>query len=277
MELPPLHAALARELRALQRTDGGFSPAVAGESEVESTAVAALALGDPRARGWLDARQADDGGFQELDGRRCGPAAVALAALTVDGPERRLKALDYAIAQRGLQPPGASDPGRRSAWGWTTDARSTVEPTSRVLIATNVLTPADAKTRREAIRLLAERQCDDGGWNYGNASVNDVDLRGYAQTTAMALIGLQGGPEALVSSGLSFLRSHWRGEPGELTAAQALLAFRLQNARADARLAVGTLHGLVRRRSAGVVPLTLAWSVLATAPPTRLDVLRSRA
>jgi len=250
---------------------------VGGESEVESTAVATLALGDRRARGWLDARQADDGGFRELDGRRSGPAVVALAALAVDGPERRRKALDHAISQRGLQPPGASDPDRRSAWGWTTDARSTVEPTSRVLIATNVLTPADAKTRREAIRLLAERQCDDGGWNYGNASVNDVDLRGYAQTTAMALIGLQGGPKPLVGSGLSFLRSHWRGEPGELTAAQPLLAFRLQYSRADARVAVDTLAGLVRRRSAGVVPLTLAWSVLATAPPTRLDVLRSRA
>ena len=39
---------------------------------------------------------------------------------------------------------------------------------------------------------MRERQCADGGWNFGNASVYDVDLKSYPQTTAVALIALQG-------------------------------------------------------------------------------------
>ena len=276
MELQRLHAALDRELRAVQRADGGFATSADGDSEVEPTAVAALALRDGRTRAWLDARQGHDGGFRELDGRVCGPATVALAALAADGPGSRRRAIGFAIAHRGLPPPDAPDPERRSGWGWTTDVRSTVEPTSRVLTAVNVLTPSDAATRDEAIRLLRERQCADGGWNYGNASVNDVDLRGYSQTTALALIGLQGGPATLVQSGVRFLRRHWRREPGELTAAQALLAFRLQGLRADAQVAVGTLATLAGR-SITTAPLTLAWSALGTAPDATLQSLRSRA
>ena len=87
----------------------------------------------------------------------------------------------------------APHPDRRTAWGWTADARSLTEPTARVLLAVNALTPDDAATRREAVGLLRARQCADGGWNFGNASVYDVDLRGYAQTTAMGLIALQQG------------------------------------------------------------------------------------
>ena len=32
----------------------------------------------------------------------------------------------------------------------------------------------------------------DGGWNYGNADVLGVDLPSYPETTALALVGLQG-------------------------------------------------------------------------------------
>ena len=108
---------------------------------------------------------------------------------------------------RGFPRPDRADPDRRSAWGWTPDVRSTVEPTARVLMAVNRLTPADSATRAEAMHLLEERRCADGGWNYGNASVNDVDLRSYAQTTAMALIGLQRGWGPISSPpGCGFLR-----------------------------------------------------------------------
>ena len=63
----------------------------------------------------------------------------------------------------------------------------------------NVLTPDDDATRQEAVELLRARQCADGGWNFGNASVYDVDLRGYAQTTAMGLIALQHGDRSVLA------------------------------------------------------------------------------
>src|SRR4029079_14709495 len=102
------------------------------------------------------------------------------------------------------------DPEKREGWGWTDDARSLTEPTARVLLAVNALTPADAGNRRQAVALLTTRQCADGGWNFGNASVYDVDLRGYAQTTAIGLIALQQGDARVVARAFDFLRSQWR-------------------------------------------------------------------
>ena len=183
------------------------------------------------------------------------------------------RALTAAIHERGLPLPNAPDPKRRAAWGWTSDARSLVEPTSRVLIALKALTPTDAATRAEALRLLEERQCADGGWNYGNASVYDVDLRGYAQTTAFALIALQGEPDRLVAPGLAFLRRQWRNEPGALTAAQTLVAFRLHGVDESASL----LEALASTARSGPFlgkPLVAAWAALATGPDELLDPLR---
>ena len=165
MTLGGLHAALSDDLRRARRLDGGYATSPDGASEVEPTSLAALALPDDRPRSWLAARQRTQGGFQELDGRECGSATVALAALAIDAGEGRRRALEFAIAQRSLGRPDADPNAARSGWGWTTDARSTVEPTSRVLLAVNALRPSAAAVRREATGLLATRQCHDGGWN----------------------------------------------------------------------------------------------------------------
>ena len=93
---------------------------------------------------------------------------------------------------------GSSDLSLRSGWSWALDARSVVEPTARVLIACKALTPRDDATRREALRLLRERRCADGGWNFGKATDKGSDLGAYAQTTAIALIALQAESDTLV-------------------------------------------------------------------------------
>ena len=272
-----LHARLAGALRAHRLADGGFPVSADGVSEVEPTAVAALARRDDGARAWLAGRQRPDGGFDEPDGRADGPTSPALAALALAQRDAAARALSYAIAHRGEQPPGSPDPERRVGWGWTDDARSTVEPTSRVLAAVDVHTPADRAVREEAIGLLRERRCADGGWNYGNASVNDVDLRGYAQTTAIALVALQRGPADLVDPALSFLRERWRREPGGLTTAQALVAFRLHAVEDERPAVVERLDAMSGEEDFRARPLTLAWAVLATGPDELLDPLRSRA
>ncbi len=255
MSAPDLHAALARALTSLRRPDGGLPVSVEGASEVEPTALAALALDDAGARAWLAARQRRDGGYEELEGRRDGPTTAALVALALDDPVAARRSLAYAIARRGLPLPNAADPERRTAWGWTGDARSLVEPTARVLLGVNALTPRDAATRREALGLLTARQCADGGWNFGNASVYDVDLRGYAQTTAMGLIALQKGHPAVVEPAFGFLRGNWRLEPGGLTVAQALVAYRLHGRRDEVPALLAELRGDL---AAAVVPRAAA-------------------
>lgn len=259
----------------MRRPDGGFPTSVGGPSEIEPTTVAAMALRDGRAREWLASSQRADGGFDEPGGRPGGPSSAALAALALD-PQQAKRALAFAIERRGLPLPNARDPELRMGWGWTDDARSLVEPTSRVLLAVNALTPSDRSTREEAVGLLRHRQCDDGGWNYGNASVYDVDLRGYAQTTAIALIALQGERTRLVGPALDFLRRQWRREPGGLTVAQALVAFRLHGAHDDCLSVLNGLVGLSTRRSFLERPLAVAWAALATGPDQILEPLRSR-
>jgi hypothetical protein len=249
---------------------------VGAPSEIEPTTVAAMALRDGRCRRWLASSQRVDGGFDEPDGRPGGPSSAALAALVLDDSQQARRALAFAIERRGLPLPNAPDPERRMGWGWTDNARSLVEPTSRVLLAVNVLTPSDRSTRDEAVGLLRDRQCDDGGWNYGNASVYDVDLRGYAQTTAIALIALQSERKGLVGPALDFLRRQWQREPGGLTAAQALVAFRLHGADDDRRSVLDALVEIAARRSFLERPLAVSWAALATGPDQLLEPLRSR-
>ena len=275
MDANRLHQTLRVGLRRLRRSDGGFALSVGGAAELEPTAVAALALHDARAARWLAARQRRDGGLMELDGRPSGPATAALAALALEESEAGRRALAFAIARRGLPPPHL-DRDRRAGWGWTADARALVEPTARVLIALKALAPEDAATRAEAVKLLADRRCADGGWNYGNASHLDVDLRGYAQTTAVALIALHGQPTGLVAPGLDFLRRTWRREPGALTTAQTAVAFRLHGVAAELTDAFDSLGRFSQRPSYFDQPLAVAWAVLATGPERLLQPLRGR-
>ena len=271
-----LHARLAARLRRLRGPDGGFPTSPGGESEVEPTVVASLALADATSRRWLGDHLRPDGGVALADGRVEGPTSSALAALVLSDSTAR-RALAYAISHRGLPPPDVAEPDLRVAWGWTSDARSLVEPTARVLLAVNARDPGDGRTRREAVDLLRERQCTDGGWNYGNASHIDVDLRGYAQTTAIALVALQGVDEQFTRSAMAFLRRSWRDEPGGHTTAQALLAFRFHGIDDEIRPALRTLEAMADRPSFRQAPVTLAWAALATGPDELLEPLRSRA
>jgi hypothetical protein len=145
-----------------------------------------------------------------------------------------------------------------------------------VLLATKVMAPADRGTRDEAIGLLRERVCAGGGWNYGNPAHLDADLPAYAQTTAVALIALQREDPALIDPGMRFLRRNWRLEPGGLTVAQSLLAFRLHGVSAEIPAAMAALDVFSNRASFVRSPLAVAWSVLATAPGATLDALRPR-
>jgi len=268
-----LETRLRDTLLRLRRPDGGFSTSATGSSELEPTAVATLALGgDPPGRRWLEGRQRQDGSFRERDRPPHGPTSAALAALALRGEPAR-RALRYAVDRRSLPLPDARDPDLRG-WGWTADTRSFVEPTSRVLIAVKRLTPRNGSVRSDATRLLEEWQCVDGGWNHGVASVLEAELPGYAQTTAIALVALQGERRPFVRDAMRFLRRQWRREPGGLTVAQALIAFRLHGVRDEIGPARDALARLAEHPSLNERPLVLAWATLAIGADARLDALR---
>lgn len=273
------HQRFGERLREARSGDGGFGFAVAQRTEPEPTAVAALALDDQGARRWLADHQAPDGGFAERGSAAEDCSTATLAALALPDRASALRALDYAVARRApaIGESGGESGDGREGWGWTPDTHSWVEPTARVLLAARVLRPEDDVVRKEGLRVLRDRQCPDGGWNYGNATVLGVDLRGYAQTTAVALIALHGTRGGMVERGLSLLRARWPREPGGLTLAQALVAFRLHDdAPSAARVEEALAVAFDETGFLGNV-LALAWATFATAPDRRLGLLRGAA
>ena len=133
-------------------------------------------------------------------------------------------------------------------------------------------------TRREAVGLLRARQCADGGWNFGNASVYDVDLRGYAQTTAMGLIALQQGHARVVARAFGFLAEQLA--PRARRADRRAGARRVPAPRAPRRACPSSSPRWSRSRAGPSFrerPLAVAWAALATGPDALLEPLRSRA
>jgi hypothetical protein len=271
----------AAALRARANPDGGFSP-TQGISEPEPTAVGALALAaDPAgeaARAWLRARQGRDGTWAAVSSLpRPTITPTALAALVLDEGEPRTRAVD---ALRRLQAPVLK--GKRSpdgsvtrGWGWTPRMFGWVEPTSWATLALKRLRPTERALVEDGERVLAERECVGGGWNYGNRTVYAQDLAPYVQTTAIALIGLQrSGRGDLVARGTQLLRARWRDELGGLSTAMTLLALRLTAGDNDGDVAAART-ALVDDVDATVAfgdNVALAWTVVALT--NDLDALR---
>lgn len=261
----------AAALRARVNSDGGFAASI-GRSEPEPTALAALALADDPvaagARRWLLDRQRRSGTWAPVDGSpRPTVVSTALGALAVGDGEPRTRAV-AALAQ--LRAPKLEGQEQRG-WGWAPRTFGWVEPTAWTLLTIRRLHPSSAGPLGDGERVLAERECVGGGWNYGNRTVLGTDLEPYVQTTAVALIALQGsGHQELVSRGLHVLRTRWRDERGGLSTATTLAAFRLGGEPAEE--ITDALHedldDIIRFGDTGA----LAWTALASGPG--LEALR---
>jgi hypothetical protein len=86
---------------------------------------------------------------------------------------------------------------------------------------------ADAVRARiaEAERLLIDRACRPGGWNYGNAVVLDQELRPYGPTTALGLLAMQNlRDEGVVVRGLAALETLSSEEVSATALGLALIA-----------------------------------------------------
>lgn len=254
-------------LRDAQNEDGGFGARLGSPSEVEPTALAALALDDAAARSWLIGQQRGDGGFGLSSTSVVHEATTGFAALALDpGPEREL-ALDRLERSRAERHPSSDAiPIDTNAvgWSWTTGTASWTEPTARALLTFRVLRP-QAPGIDDAVALLRDRESVGGGWNYGNRIVLDEELPPFAQTTATAMIGLLAFDQELERRGLRRLRALWREESaGGLNLATSVVAFRVHGDAKEAEAAERLLVRLVsetRLRDDGVA---MAWAALAS-------------
>ena len=237
-------------LRRSQNPDGGWSYYTGKRSWLEPTFYGALVLhGDPAAdRAWslIKSWQQPDGSWPPTAGAAISGwgAALCLTMAQIRGEidGTFLKGLAYLLKtagteseiwRRALAKFGLVDPGRNlslKGWPWKQGTSSWVEPTAHTLIAlkkayTALPAPEVTERIRSGQALLLDVRCKDGGWNYGSAWTLGEDQRSYPETTALALLGLQGRAEA---AGSVDLAKGWLQEtPSSLARAWITIALRL--------------------------------------------------
>jgi len=292
-------AELAHALAGRRAPDGGFAALPDGPADTESTALAALAtqaappasaLGGARASlDWLLVRQRPDGAFPHTDAVPEPSWATAWAALALArgeaGAEPLVRAAHWLVAREGRRPGlVARALGRLTGqharleqdrtlrgWPWHAAAASWVEPTAAALLALRTLAgEAPVSGARERIaegeRLLWDRACVGGGWNYGNRRVLGEALAPFPDTTALALLALQGSAraEALAESRAA-LAALLDERASSLALALGALAFELHAGEAEALRSQGA--EAPRSRDAEALRARLAARIEAAGPP----------
>jgi hypothetical protein len=217
-------------LRASQNPDGGWSYFPGKGSWLEPTTYAMLALqgtaSDPALnRAWKLVRswQLPDGSFQPSgevkDGTWVTALAVTLARVRgVDDPSVR-GSVDWLLRVVGAEHNWWTRTGSflhlikarldvsHEGWPWRDGNATWIEPTAHTLIALKKVArnyrAAEVNARiRDGEELVLSRSCTDGGWNYGTPNMLYVDLPSYPETTALALLGLDGVKDPEVNQGL---------------------------------------------------------------------------
>ncbi|MGH9646389.1 MAG: hypothetical protein ACRD4E_06185 [Bryobacteraceae bacterium] len=237
-------------LRRAQNPDGGWSYYCGKQSWLEPTFYGALVLhGDPAAdRAWslIKSWQQPDGSWPPAAGMAISGWGTALclnlAHLRGEVDGSYFKGVAYLLKtagteselwRRALAKTGLIDPGRNlslKGWPWKEGTSSWVEPTAHTLIALKkayAIVPAPELTERihSGEALLLDVRCKDGGWNYGSPWTLGEDQRSYPETTALALLGLQGRAEA--SSSVDLARRWLPETPSSLARAWITIALRL--------------------------------------------------
>jgi hypothetical protein len=254
---------ISARVRRAKTAEGGYASVAGGAPEPESTAMAALALRDRDAVAWLLSAQLTDGSF----GTEAGSVFsddTALACLSLPESEELERALDHVEATAGANQRGGPGP-PPYGWPWTSGAYGWTEPTAWGVLALRARRPSALERITDGIETLSQRECAEGGWNYGTPESFGVAEPPFVQTTAVALFATAGIDEGLTRRGLAVLRARWRSEAaGLLTLATAAAAFRSLHD-ADAGAAAQALeHAVVDATESDTV--ALAWAALAVGP-----------
>ncbi len=210
-----------------------------------------------------------------------GFASVVLASLPTPAAtavNARLAAGLTAVKGVRLEQSDQKQDNQLQGWSWVADTFSWVEPTAWALLAlkrAGAVAPREAAARvAEAERLLLNRVCVDGGWNYGNASTLGQDLRAYVPTTAIGLMAMHDRRtvEPLQRS-LRWLEANRLSEPS--TMALALTAIALSHhgvAAADVQTRL--LEVLDRAEQAGHLQALAMAAYALSVPEHNLEAFR---
>lgn len=205
-------------LRQTQNADGGWGYFPGKQSWLEPTFYAAIALqGEPAAdRAWalLKSWQAPDGGWRpsadvQIESWSTS-LCVRLAQSRGEFGEPFQKGIAWLLSSAGNEAPlwwrlllktklvGESDRNLNYiGWPWKPNSASWVEPTAQAIVTLKQASPKVSNSKLwDRVRIgeshLMDVRCADGGWNVGNRTARAQDLVAYPETTAIALLGLQG-------------------------------------------------------------------------------------
>ena len=218
-------------LARTQRADGLLVDEPSAPVNFTSNGLAACALAHLYAQRAADAVASGSGvASGSRDGRTSGRYVASGFSRTSVNLSRLLDAL---ISVKGLSvnEPDPRQDNRLQGWPWMADTFSWLEPTAWCVLA---LKKAGKEKRGaaaridEADKLIANRVCEAGGWNYGNASVVGQDLRPYVPTTAIALLAMRDRRQsAAVERSVAWLRDARSKEPSATALSLASLALRV--------------------------------------------------
>lgn len=232
---------LADFLRRGRNGDGGWGYQPGKSSRLEPTAWATLALGFEGAENGdvLRTWPVNGGLLRERPGGAPnygfhGLALLVLRALDLEHASGSTELLAGIQGVKGIalaRPMMGRQDNRLQAWSWTAETFSWVEPTAWCLLALKKWRKVGAHINPERIdvaeRMLINRTCLNGGWNYGNAEMLGQELRAYVPTTAIALLAMQDrGDEPAVTRSLDYLDKNATSERSGTALALALLALR---------------------------------------------------
>ena len=242
-DISQLRANLCTLLKAGRNADGGWAYQSGKRSRLEPTCWVLLALAQadspspdlevlrrwPRTNGWMVdvAGAPPNNAFNAL-------AAVTLLQSVSTGPLAEA-IIRLVIASKGIQlepNPVARQDGGLQGWSWTEGTFSWVEPTAwSVLVLKQRLVygpyPDAAARIRVGEQMLKDRECEGGGWNYGNSNVYGQDLRPYVPTTALALLALQDRRNDSVVRGLERLERDVVTERSAMALSLAVICLRI--------------------------------------------------
>jgi len=268
-----------KALLASRNADGGWGYYPGKASRLEPTAWALLALDEPPIllKKWplQGAWRVDVHGapinyaFQALSAlvllehAQFVPDGSAVARALLDVRGRTFEQTDAIRQDNSLQ-----------AWPWIDGTFSWVEPTALALLLIKKCRGSLPATAAERIavgeRMLLDRVCAGGGWNYGGSNVFGQDLLPYVPTTAWGLLALQDHPkDPAVTSSLTRLRLDAATEPSAQALALATVALRV--ARQPDRAITAALAGQTARAMTLHHNVGLAMTLYALEDRTRGD------
>jgi len=247
-------------LLSTQNADGGWGYFPGKKSWMEPTTYALLALHGvtgvesnvARSRALLRTWRRPDGGYQPSGQVQDSTWVTALGLLvsstSIEGEQvtlsdSDLRSIEWLLGERGAESRLAvrlanffhltdirldlAHPG----WPWFPGNSSWIEPTCHTLLALKKAASLHHSYRvlsriQEGEIMVLSRRCSDGGWNAGTPVTLSYDLRSYPESTALALLGLQGRRIQEFPQALEIAESMHRSTKSSLARAWLAIALR---------------------------------------------------